>query len=299
MDLLQLKYFCHAASTQNFSQTAREFLVPTSNISQCIKRLEAELGVTLFIRSANRLQLSPQGELFYKGIQKTLTTLDSTIFSVKSSVSNESIRLAICQHRQTVMRALETFLSKYPGIQIPYERPPKPAWGFDTGGYDLIIADGSIDDPAFEKEHIFRVKCVLITPKKFFPKGEITAELLAQQTFISLPPGSYMYRNTQDFFRELNIAPPILTEERHSIHFVPRCIEERQGVAFASPRTQWAVHMVEFLDIYDIGHIYNDVYIYRRKTSTSLYVTSLYDSLRDEYRKAAVLRNEVYPGDAK
>lgn len=299
MDLLQLRYFCHAASTQNFSQTAREFLVPTSNISQCIKRLEAELGVTLFIRSANRLQLSPQGELLYKGVQKTLNTLDSTLFTVKSSVSNESIRIALCQHRQTVMRVLESFESKYPGIQITYERPQKPALGFDTAGYDVIIADGGIDDPAFEKEHIFRIKCALITPKNFFPKGEVSAELLAQQTFISLPPGSYMYRNTQSLFRELNISPTLMTEEQHSIHFVPRCIEERKGITFAPPQTQWAAHMVEFLDVYDIGNVYNDVYVYRRKTSASLYVTSLYDLIRDEYRKRAVSRNMVYPGDTK
>ena len=299
MDLLQLKYFCRAAATQNFSQTAREFLVPTSNISQCIKRLESELGVTLFIRSANRLQLSPQGELLYKGVQNALDTLDSTLFSVKSSVSGECIRLALCRHRQTTLRILEVFQSKVPGIQILYERPPMPAMEVSTEGYDLIIADDAIDNPDFEKEHIFRAKCNLITPKDFLPKGEITAELLAQQTFISLPPGSYMYRNTQNFLREMNIAPQILTEERHSIHFVPRCIEERLGVAFAPARTQWVSHMIEYLDVHDVGHIYNDAYIYRRKTSASLYVTSLYDMIRDEYRKIAHSRNQVYPGDAK
>ena len=299
MDLLQLKYFCHAASTQNFSKTAREFLVPTSNISQCIKRLESELGVTLFIRSANRLQLSPQGELFYKGVQKTLNLLDTTIFSVQSSASTETIHIAICRLRQSVVRIMEGFQAKYPGVQITYERPPMPAMGFSTDGYDIIVADENITDPAFEREPISHPKCALIAPKGFLPKGEITPELLAQQTFVSLPPGSYMYRNTQDFFRELNIAPPILTEERHSIHFVPRCIEERQGIAFASPTTRWVAHMIEFLDIYDIGHIYSDVYIYRRKTSTSPYVISLYDSIRDHYKIKANTAGKLYRGDAK
>lgn len=48
MELLQLKYFCDAAETENFSKTAKKYLVPTSNISQSIKRLERELGVELF-----------------------------------------------------------------------------------------------------------------------------------------------------------------------------------------------------------------------------------------------------------
>ena len=295
MDLLQLKYFCHAASTQNFSKTALEFRVPPSNISQCIKRLESELGITLFIRSANRLQLSPQGELLYQGVQKALDTLDSTLFAVKTSVSNESIHLAICLHRQNIMRVIESFQSKFPGIQITYERPHKPALGFSTKGYDILIADDDVDDPDFEKEHISRAKCALIAPKDLLPKGEITAELLAQQTFLSLPPGSYMYRNTQRLFQELNISPPILAEEQHSIYFVPRNIEARRGVAFAPVHTRWVEHMTEFLEVYDIGNVYNDVYLFRRKESNSPYVINLCDSIRNEYRRTAALRNMVFP----
>ena len=40
MELLQLKYFCDAAKEENLSKTARKFHVPTSNISNAIKRLE-------------------------------------------------------------------------------------------------------------------------------------------------------------------------------------------------------------------------------------------------------------------
>ena len=42
MELLQLKYFCHAAQSCNFSKTAEKFGVPASGISQSIKRLEKE-----------------------------------------------------------------------------------------------------------------------------------------------------------------------------------------------------------------------------------------------------------------
>ena len=48
MELLQLTYFCDAARSENFSQTARKFFVPPSNISQSIGRLEKELGCALF-----------------------------------------------------------------------------------------------------------------------------------------------------------------------------------------------------------------------------------------------------------
>ena len=58
MEILQLKYFCDAAQTQNFSKTAKKFLVPPSNISQTIKRLEKEVETTLFERHANKIKLN-------------------------------------------------------------------------------------------------------------------------------------------------------------------------------------------------------------------------------------------------
>jgi hypothetical protein len=57
--------------------------------------------------------------------------------------------------------------------------------------------------------------------------------------------------------------------------------------------------MIEFLDIYDIGNIYNDVYLYRRKASASLYVTALVDSIRETYRKRDYFGSKIAPTDGK
>ena len=56
MDLLQLKYFCDSAESQNFSQTARKYQVPPSGVSQSVKRLENELGTPLFERKNNKVK---------------------------------------------------------------------------------------------------------------------------------------------------------------------------------------------------------------------------------------------------
>ena len=66
MELLQLKYFADAAVTQNFSRTAKSFFVPTSAVSQSIKRLESELGVKLFSRQANKITLNENGAAFFE-----------------------------------------------------------------------------------------------------------------------------------------------------------------------------------------------------------------------------------------
>lgn len=78
MEILQLKYFCDAAQTQNFSKTAKKFLVPPSNISQTIKRLEKEVETTLFERHANKIKLNDAGLLFYKNAKTALNILENT-----------------------------------------------------------------------------------------------------------------------------------------------------------------------------------------------------------------------------
>ena len=82
MELLQLKYFCDAANSQNFSKTAEKFGVPPSCISQSIKRLEKELSVKLFNRSANKITLNNKGIEFYEKVSYGLGIINSAALAV-------------------------------------------------------------------------------------------------------------------------------------------------------------------------------------------------------------------------
>ena len=93
MELLQLKYFCDAAKTQNFSKTARNFMVAPSDISQSIKRLEKELSTSLFIRKANRIALSDAGDEFYKKVSVALEIIDDSMAELSD---NAKSRIKIC-----------------------------------------------------------------------------------------------------------------------------------------------------------------------------------------------------------
>ena len=86
MELRQLKYFEKACDLENFSEASRQLFISQSTLSQQIKQLEDELGVSLFIRKKNGLELTPEGEIvvryarrmnvLYNKLRKELTDIE-------------------------------------------------------------------------------------------------------------------------------------------------------------------------------------------------------------------------------
>ena len=115
MDLLQLRYFCDAAESQNLSKTARKFFVPTSNISQTIKRLEKELGKELFEHKKNKIVLNEDGKRFYNNCSKAILMIDGAkeeIIDSKKEVSG-NISLLLLGNKNIATRALKKFVEDY------------------------------------------------------------------------------------------------------------------------------------------------------------------------------------------
>ena len=54
------KVFYYVATTLSFSEASKLLFISQSAVSQSIKVLEKKLGITLFIRSTKRVQLTPE-----------------------------------------------------------------------------------------------------------------------------------------------------------------------------------------------------------------------------------------------
>jgi DNA-binding transcriptional LysR family regulator len=62
MEIRDLEYFLACSETRNFTAAARRVHIVQSAMSAAIARLEADLGVTLFDRSTNPIELTAEGE---------------------------------------------------------------------------------------------------------------------------------------------------------------------------------------------------------------------------------------------
>ena len=64
MNILHMKYAVEVARLGSLNKAAETLLIAQPNISRSIKELEADLGISIFTRSAKGMELTPEGEEF-------------------------------------------------------------------------------------------------------------------------------------------------------------------------------------------------------------------------------------------
>jgi DNA-binding transcriptional LysR family regulator len=83
MELRHLRQFVAVAETRHFGQAAKRLFLAQPALSQSVRQLEAELGVTLLARTTRQVSLTPAGEFFYRQTVRLLAGLDDSVDSVR------------------------------------------------------------------------------------------------------------------------------------------------------------------------------------------------------------------------
>lgn len=76
MNILHMKYAVEVARLGSLNKAAETLLIAQPNISRSIKELEADLGISIFNRSAKGMELTPEGEEFIGYAQSILKQID-------------------------------------------------------------------------------------------------------------------------------------------------------------------------------------------------------------------------------
>lgn len=76
MNILHMKYAVEVARLGSLNKAAEALLTAQPNISRSIKELEADLGITIFKRSAKGMLLTPEGEEFIDYAKSILKQID-------------------------------------------------------------------------------------------------------------------------------------------------------------------------------------------------------------------------------
>ncbi|MCD8115666.1 MAG: LysR family transcriptional regulator [Oscillospiraceae bacterium] len=117
MDILQLQYFQTIARLENISKASEILYVAQPNLSTSLKRLEEELGVSLFDRRKGKIKLTPTGRLFLGYVDSILGQLDQAVTTLRETErqANEQVRVASVIV-DLMGSLLDDFLSRHPGV---------------------------------------------------------------------------------------------------------------------------------------------------------------------------------------
>jgi DNA-binding transcriptional LysR family regulator len=95
MELRHLRYFRAVAEELHFGRAAERLLIAQPPLSQQIRQLERELGVTLFIRSTRNVELTPAGHAYLGRVVKILDAVDDAADLARRIADGTAGRLTI------------------------------------------------------------------------------------------------------------------------------------------------------------------------------------------------------------
>jgi DNA-binding transcriptional LysR family regulator len=131
LDLRLVEYFIAVAEELHFSRAAERLHIAQPSLSQQIRRLEAQLGVTLLERNSRNVHLTPAGEALLQEGRKTLAQAQHAIQTVRSVGAP---RLIVGFYGSAASELLPDVLRAF-GERLP---------GVEVSVRELLL--GSIDD---------------------------------------------------------------------------------------------------------------------------------------------------------
>ena len=234
MELLQMRYFCDSAASQSFSATAKKYGVPPSDISQSIKRLEGELGVSLFTRRANRVELNPKGRELLSRLTEALNIIDSAVEEFSGIHTRERLTICINTNRRIVMSAIEKYRLEHPNVDIVASHFTDT----NASDTDFIISNDASEPSGFEKRLLLEEKIMLaVSSNDDTEPRELNIETLSDAPFISMTERSSLYSITNRICQHHGFTPHIAVMSDDPF-YVRKCVELGLGVAFV-PSISW------------------------------------------------------------
>jgi DNA-binding transcriptional LysR family regulator len=123
MELRHLRYFVAIAEVENFTKAAKALRIAQPALSQRMRDLEAELGLTLFDRSGRGIRLTRAGQYYLEEIRQVLSRIDAAGKQAGQIERGEvgSLRLAILESLALAVpipRLLQELRARHPALHL-------------------------------------------------------------------------------------------------------------------------------------------------------------------------------------
>lgn len=229
MEFQQLHYFLVVAKYQHMTKSAELLHIAQPALSQCIKRLEEELGTPLFDRVGKRIVLNDCGKLLQQRVRPIMAALDAIPSEIqnRSQTYNYPIKINIEAGSMIVSKVLIAFQKAHPKITFQLVQ------NVYESECDITMSTIAYEEEADEKDMVFTEQIYLAVPlsSRFATRTSVTLDELSREDFIFLA-GSRPLRSICDKLCDsVGFIPNIIFESESPL-MVRELIEAGLGISF-------------------------------------------------------------------
>ena len=219
------RIFYEVAKYKNITRASEHLYISQPAVSQAIKKIEEQLGTTLFIRNKKGVELTRFGQEVFQKVETAMLSLE-TIDKI-SRDEHELLRGSVVigsgsnVAREMLTLPIKNFLDNFPCVQIIQmeDIPTKLFQMLRKGEVDIVITQQNEQFNEFSFCEIKKHNYVFIKKKG----GEV-------KRFIKTPQGSFTYNLFEEFEKQNkfeNYPATIVSGYRMEIELV------KQGVGIA------------------------------------------------------------------
>ncbi|TVY02352.1 LysR family transcriptional regulator [Cohnella terricola] len=263
MEFRQLLYAIQIASERNFSRAAEKLHIAQPSLSQQLSKLEKELGVLLFKRSTNSVELTHAGSVFVEKAQQIVDMADQLRREMEDIAEMRKGRLVVGSLPMTgshvLPYVLPVFREAYPNIEVVLiEESTKVLEQLTaSGGTDVSLLSLPLIEPSLAYVPMLEEGiCLAVPPDHPLAAPEhrnsaISVKMLRDEPFVLLKKGQGFRAIAHDLCSAAGFDPRVVFESGN-IETVQSLVAAGMGIAFLPKmvtRNDWQVRAPVYLKL--------------------------------------------------
>lgn len=264
MQLRDIEYVIAVAQEKSFSKAAEKLFISQPALSQSIRRLEQELGISLFIRTTNSVRLSVAGELFVAD-GTVIHAMSNRLIKKMTDITNTEkglVRLGVSSFYSAyhIANILPAFRAQYPDIQLEIIEDTSynlERYVLDNTA-DISLVPFPLMHEGLDYEIIHHEQILFALPAESHLTARLTSSFTADLPFFDLSLAAnepFIFLKKKQRFAEMGMTlckaagfePNIVLDSMNwdtvnamigkglGVGFVPEIVAERYGAMIHAP----------------------------------------------------------------
>ena len=241
MELRQLRSFVAVAEELHFRRAADRLHMAQPSVSQQVRTLEAELGVTLFDRNRRGVALTPAGTALLDEARTVLAAADQAAAVARATGAGQRGRLRVSLTRSLTGgiagAIVDAYRARYPDVELDLNvgNTMLHVEQLHAGDIDVGFVRPPLEDPELEELPLGREPMVCVLPKghRLARRGTIRPEELRDEPLVWWPEnhGPGAWREVRSEVYGEPPWPPIARTEPEEERIVS-AVAEGAGISF-------------------------------------------------------------------